>query len=760
MKVLNDHLEGYTPLYQSEYRLQTPSGEWRWILDRGKVVARDDLGKPLRVAGTYTDITERKAHEREIERLTRLYATLSQINQSITRTQSREGLFQEVCRIAVEYADFKVVWVGWHDRETHAVTHVAYAGDSEGYVAKIRVYADDRPEGRGPIGTCIREGKPCVIDDFTHDVRTLPWHEAAAAHGLRAAAALPIRFNGEVCGAFTVYAGEPDAFQDQEVALLEEIARDISFALDHLQQEQSRRQAEQALRESEARLRLQGAALEAAANAIVITDRDAVIEWANPAFSTLTGYGLDEAIGRTPRELVRSGIHSQAFYQALWQTILSGKVWQGEIVNRRKDGTLYHEDLTITPVADEGGVIRHFVAVKQNITERKRVQAALRESEERLQLAMRGANDGLWDWNLLTDEVYYSPRWKSMLGYTEGELENHLDTWKRLVHPDDREPTLAVVRDLLEGRTDKYEVEFRMRHKDGHHLHILSRAFLVQRTEDGAVRLVGTHVDITERKAAQDRLATLAVRLQASNRELQDFVYIASHDLQEPLRKIQWFGDRLLAKYGAVLTDDGKDYLQRMHGAASRMQTLINDLLTLSRVTTKAEPFAPVDLSRVMWDVLTDLEVRLEQSGGCVEVGELPSAEADPTQMRQLFQNLIGNALKFRRQGEAPVVRVSGQRIESPQRDAHPGIPGTDYWQIRVEDNGVGFDEKYLDRIFQPFQRLHGRGEYEGTGIGLAVCMKIVERHRGTLTARSAAGQGATFIVTLPAHQPREGTDL
>lgn len=185
------------------------------------------------------------------------------------------------------------------------------------------------------------------------------------------------------------------------------------------------------------------------------------------------------------------------------------------------------------------------------------------------------------------------------------------------------------------------------------------------------------------------------------------------------------------------------------------MQTLINDLLAFSRVTTKAQPFVPVDLARVAREVVTDLEVRIEQTGGSVEVGDLPSIDADPTQMRQLFQNLIGNALKFRRQETAPRVRVCGQRLPGQEQGPSGNAPVTERYQITVTDNGIGFDEKYLDCIFNVFQRLHGRGTYEGTGVGLAICRKIVERHGGSITARGTPGQGATFIVTLPVAQPK-----
>ena len=235
--------------------------------------------------------------------------------------------------------------------------------------------------------------------------------------------------------------------------------------------------------------------------------------------------------------------------------------------------------------------------------------------------------------------------------------------------------------------------------------------------------------------------------LKRSNRELESFAAVASHDLQEPLRKISAFGDRLKSHCGEALDEKGSDYLERMQKAAGRMQTLIHDLLAYSRVTTRAQPFAPVSLRTVAQEVLSDLELRIEKSGARIEMGALPTIQGDPLQIRQLLQNLLSNALKFHRAGAPPVIHVEGRIETSPANGA--------LCRILVRDNGIGFDEKYLDRLFKPFQRLHGQSAYEGTGIGLAICQKIAERHGGTISAASAPGEGARFEVTLPVERPQ-----
>ncbi len=252
-------------------------------------------------------------------------------------------------------------------------------------------------------------------------------------------------------------------------------------------------------------------------------------------------------------------------------------------------------------------------------------------------------------------------------------------------------------------------------------------------------------------------LRQLNTELQRSNQELQDFAYVASHDLQEPLRKIQAFGNLLEEEHGRAL-GDGKAYLDRMRNAATRMRVLIEDLLTFSRVTTKAAPFSQVDLNAVIREVVDDVGPRLQATQGSIEAQPLPTIEADPGQIHQLLQNLIVNALKFHRPDVPPIIKIFAEVQINPETASLEAgtIPGQMEQRclLFIEDNGIGFDEKYLDRIFTVFQRLHGKSDYEGTGIGLAVARKIVERHGGTVTARSSVGKGATFIITLPIAQP------
>ena len=225
-----------------------------------------------------------------------------------------------------------------------------------------------------------------------------------------------------------------------------------------------------------------------------------------------------------------------------------------------------------------------------------------------------------------------------------------------------------------------------------------------------------------------------------------DFANIASHDLQEPLRKISTFADMLSVRYAQNLDEKGNEYLTRIRASARHLQDLIIDLLTYSRISTKSQPLDQVDLIPIIEQVLIDFELKIEELDATIRIDDLPLVHADPTQMHQLFYNLIGNSLKFVEPDQRVIIEISGDRINHSSN----GNKSTDWYEIRISDNGIGFDEKYLDRIFQPFQRLHNSSVFDGNGMGLAICRKIVERHGGTITANSRPGKGSIFIVRLP----------
>jgi PAS domain S-box-containing protein len=410
-------------------------------------------------------------------------------------------------------------------------------------------------------------------------------------------------------------------------------------------------------------------------------------------------------------------------------------------------------------------------------------QRALKESEERFQAAIIAVQGILWTNDAKGRMVGPQPGWATLTGQTEEEYQGY--GWSKTVHPDDAQPTIDAWQQAVTERS-LFIFEHRLRLSNGTWGLFSIRAVPVFET-DGSIReWVGVHTNITQQREAEQalieseeryRLLSIdldqqvkkrTVELETANQELktanelllhsnenlQAFAYVASHDLQEPLRKIQTFSDLLKNQYGLHL-GKGIDYLERMQSATSRMSSLIHDLLNFSRFSSQPAAQEQVRLTDIVQQVLTDLDLITEETRAQIQVATLPVVMGAPAQLRHLFQNLISNALKFRRPEVSPAIHIRAGQILS--RDlpvsVKPVREAFTYYQIDVIDNGIGFESQYAEKIFQVFQRLHGRSEYTGTGIGLAICKSVVINHGGAITASSQVGQGATFSVYLPQSQ-------
>ena len=485
-------------------------------------------------------------------------------------------------------------------------------------------------------------------------------------------------------------------------------------------------------------------------DAIIVWRLEGIIESWNRGAEELYGYSKEEAVGRVTHELLKT-IHPEPWPQ-IEAKLHERKFWEGELKHHTREGLEVIISARHQLVRGADGVER-VLEINRDITESKRVEEALRASERLYRAIGESIDYGVWVCAPDGRNIYASESFLKLVGITQQECSDF--GWGNVLHPEDAERTIAAWRECV--RTGGiWDIEHRFLGVDGQWRSVLARGVPVRDEAGEIVYWAGINLDISARKQmeedirkardelelrVQERTAELnsyMTKLERSNQALQDFAYIAAHDMKEPLRKVMSFGNLLSQKYKDSLTQTGNDYLNRMLHATERMQSLLTGLLDYSRVATAAEPFKEVGLSGLIGEIVSDLEVRIVKTGGEVHVGDLPVISADPTQMRQLFQNLIGNALKFHKPGEKPIVQV---RCVS---DIGSGS------QIVVEDDGIGFDEQHLERIFAPFQRLHGRSEYEGTGMGLAICKKIVERHGWSITAKSAPGAGSTFIITLP----------
>ncbi|MBX3051655.1 MAG: PAS domain-containing protein [Caldilineaceae bacterium] len=464
--------------------------------------------------------------------------------------------------------------------------------------------------------------------------------------------------------------------------------------------------------------------------------------------------------------------------QTIAHTLKTGKSFNyyHRIVTATADVRIVHARGQLETQEDKNGERRpvQMWGTAQDVTEQRLIEEASRRNGIKLAQALSLSKMGHWDLDLTSNQVDISAELAPIFGLGSQATQLQFSEFIDLIHPDDRGSMQAALNEAIEKHS-LLRITFRILLSDGSERGIEGIGTLVLDESGKPASMWGTGQDVTEHLRLESQLRHNAVQLEASNRELQDFAYIASHDLQEPLRKISAFGDRLVQVNQDKLDERSLDYLNRMQDAAHRMQTLINDLLTLSRVTTRGRSFTSVDLNRVAEGVLRDLERQIESSGGQVEIGPLPTITADRAQMQQLFQNLISNGLKFHREDTPPVVRVfveAASGTADPNGVSESNGAGASHQNgeteakaidmpthlamvtIVVEDNGIGFDSRYTDKIFQPFQRLHGRNSYEGTGIGLAITRKILERHSGSITAQSEVGVGTRFVLTLPKDSP------
>jgi PAS domain S-box-containing protein len=639
-------------------------------------LVKDEKGRLARIDGTFTDFTERKRAEEALkkseERFSKVFQA-SPIGLSITRMADGQ------------YIDVNEAFLSLFGYERgEALSHTSF---------QLQTWAS--PEERDRVVSILREqGRARNIE------------------------AQYRRKSGEIWTALV----------SAEVI---EVAGE-RYALGLLQDITERKQAAEALRESEEKYRTLS---EFTWDWIYLLDNDNRFVYCSPSCERITGYPAEEFL-RDPA-LLMDIVHPEdraLVAEHLKAYHLFPDHGEAEFRLICRNGEVKWIEHVCKAVVTEDGRCLGRRSGNRDITESKQAEEELRINKDRLLFATEGANLGVWNWNTVTGELIWSDKCKALFGIPLDETMSY-PRFSDALHPDDRERTDKAVKDALDNHKD-YDIEYRSLWPDGsvHWLAAKGRGYYDATGKD--VRLEGVVLDISERKRAEEALRRAVADLKRSNEELQQFAYVASHDLQEPLRAVASFTQLLSERYKGRLDKNADEFIAFAVDGAHRMQALINDLLSYSRLETRGKPPEPTDSHDALGQALANLGTAIRESGALVTNDDLPLVKADEGQLVQLFQNLVGNAIKFRGQ-EPPRVHVSAV---SQGRE----------WLFSVRDNGIGIAKEYHERIFSIFQRLHSREEYPGTGIGLALCKRIVERHGGTIRVESGPGSGSTFFFTLP----------
>ena len=675
------------------YRVRHQSGGWYWIREISDVSRRDSAGRPTHFSGLFEDVNERINEE---QMLNEFYSL------TVTADLSFTDKVSQVLTLALSYFHMEQGIVSRIDQNQHNIIYRMPATKAE----KIR---------QQPLADtyCAH----VFASDAVHS-----WHNVSGSE-LHAQRCYQIQQQECYIGTSLYVDGVPFGtlyfinktarsrpFTNREHIFLRLIAQ-------WLAQELSREKILSRLQESQEFLQL---IQDSIPDILYVLDEHSTVVRANPDFLSLyPETARDSIVGEkfiNPFHVTNNAPFDEK--QAdIEQTIHYANGRQKTVITRKasfkdreqKNYTLY---------------------LSRDITTIKEARRKLAESEERFALAVKGSSVGIWDWNVQTDELFWSAQFMNIVGLPAQNSRPSYDEFSSRLHPDDKVDTEQALLGHVANGTP-YDVEYRLRHEDGHYVWIHARGQAVWDAESGqATRMAGSVEDITSSKMTQQSLLK-------SNRELERFAYMASHDLQEPLRMVANFTGLLRQHCAAQLDDRAQQYINYACEGATRMQALVSGLLAYARIANAAVKYQSVDLNQLREQVEANLLVSIKQEQATIHWQALPTVSAEPATMLSVLQNLIGNAIKYRQVDVPPVITISAEEEEK-------------YWTVAIADNGIGIKPDYCEKIFEPFKRLHRREDYAGVGMGLAICRKTIEELGGRIWAVSTLGEGSTFYFKLP----------
>lgn len=489
--------------------------------------------------------------------------------------------------------------------------------------------------------------------------------------------------------------------------------------------------------------------------AFVVNTSSQCIEYANPKFADFTGYPGDH---KDSPGFLTSIVHPEDFklVQQMVVNVNSGGVARSDVRLANRCGRYrVHRLVGKTLTSMEAGHAPLVLFVAHDITDELKSKEEIETTRELLDETEELLQFGSWAWEINTNIVTWTPGLYTLLEYDAGEVEGRIGLTFYLNHvvEEYQQGFQEKLQSALREKSD-FSYEYLIKTRTGTLKNISTKGKLVKNEEGEVLKMLCINRDITALRSFEKEQERSIRELNRSNRDLEEFAYIASHDLQEPLRKISMFTERLKAKYDKTLDKEGELFIDRILASANNMRILIDNLLDFSRANRRADTLEQVDIKSVLDAVISELELKIEETQASISfVGTFPTIEAATSEMSQLFSNILSNAIKFRKSNEAARIEVRGAKVTKAEKHVLGVSPNQQFHKIEVQDNGIGFEPEYSEKIFQIFQRLNGKSEYPGSGIGLAICKKIVEKHNGLIFARSVPEGGATFTIILPEKQ-------
>jgi PAS domain S-box-containing protein len=744
----NEALHGY------EARLRAKDGTIRYVLITSNV--RWDEGAFVHTRCLTSDITDRK---RSHARLAAEHA----VSQLLNTTTTIEDAARKIVEVVCKHLDF-AVGAFWAQDSSGQLRCLSLWDDSD---AKLRPFVEVTRArhflpGTGMPGRVWTSSKPVWIQDVATD-SNFPRGDVAARAGLSTGVAFPICRGETVLGVLEFFSRDPRRADAQLLNTLATIGHQAGQFLQRHRAEQNlaRRLAElellyemaQAVNEATSADHIYNRALDALARAIevhrasiLVLDQDRVMRFVawrgisdeyRAAVEGHSPWSPDDAappavlvddVGKTPELKAYAAVFAAENIRALAfiPLVAAGRLLGKFMLYYEEEHEFGSYEIALART------IANYIGVA---VQRQQAAAALQDKETRLRLALEASNIGVWEWDIAANRVIWSDRVYQIHGLEPGSISGKPEELRQLFHPDESDRVSDAVLGALASKTS-YALEFRIIRPTGEVRWIATTGRVICNSEGQPVRLLGTTLDITDRKTAEDTLAAQAAELARSNADLQQFAYVTSHDLQEPLRNVRSYAQLLGRRYEAQLDADGKEFLKFIVSGATHMHMLIEDLLSFSKlVNADAAPFTAVDMNAAFAVAQKNLHLAIAEASAQITATNLPMVEGDEVQLVQVLQNLISNSIKYRR--EDPRIQVFADR-------------DVDTWTFGVRDNGIGIAPEYHERIFGVFKRLHGK-EIPGTGIGLAICKKIIEKHGGRMWVESTRGVGSTFYFTVPA---------